>query len=203
MSATGVVNLCFKTLSGRSVESSGWEVGGEGAATLAGCSRAWGGGGCPLPPNLPTLALEQQAKVTSEEGGTWLGVHSQATFRNSGLLCFMVPFCSGWYPDSKRWFMTSFLQPLSYLVMPWGPENCQLLSEQAVFLFCFCWCSNSSKFVTNNSNKTIMSFKWPTKFTPAQIKPQSFKLRQSSFYPGWMFSCLRACFGARLLLQSY
>ena len=40
----------------------------------------------------------------------------------------------------------------------------------------FCWCSDSSKFVTNNSNKTR---------------------------PGGCVSCSRACFGARSLPQSY
>ena len=46
----------------------------------------------------------------------------------------------------------------------------------------------------------------PTKFTPAQIKPQSFESRRNSsffFTRGGCVSCLRACFGARLLLQSY
>ena len=50
-------------------------------------------------------------------------------------------------PDSKYWFTTSFLQPLPYLVTPQGPENCQLTSSSS-----FCWCSNSSKFVTKYSN---------------------------------------------------
>ena len=31
--------------------------------------------------------------------------------------------------NSKRWFTTSFLQPLPYLVTPLGPENCQLTSR--------------------------------------------------------------------------
>ena len=51
-------------------------------------------------------------------------------------------------PNSKHWFMTSFLQPLPYLGTPyWVPENCQLSKEH--FCCCCCW---SSKFVTNNSN---------------------------------------------------
>ena len=37
--------------------------------------------------------------------------------------------CRGFHPNSKRWFTTSFLQPLPYLVTPWGPENCQLTSS--------------------------------------------------------------------------
>ena len=40
--------------------------------------------------------------------------------------------------------------------------------------------------------------------TPAQIKPKSFEPRRNSFFtPGGCASCLRACLGARLLLQSY
>ena len=35
-------------------------------------------------------------------------------------------------PNSKLWFTTSFLQPMPYLVMPWGPENCQLTSSFVV-----------------------------------------------------------------------
>ena len=54
---------------------------------------------------------------------------------------------SYWYPDSKHWFTTSFLQPLPYLVTPLGPENCQLTSSffvaaQTVVI----------NFVTNNSD---------------------------------------------------
>ena len=38
----------------------------------------------------------------------------------------------------------------------------------------------------------------------AQIKPQSFELRQNSFFTrGGCASCLRVCLGARLLLQTY
>ena len=54
-------------------------------------------------------------------------------------------------PNSKHWFTTSFLQPLPCLVTPTGPENCQLTSIYFLFIFL---CSNSGKFVTNNSNKT-------------------------------------------------
>ena len=41
------------------------------------------------------------------------------------------------------------------------------------------------------------------KVTPAQIKPKSFESRQNSFTQGGCASCLHACLGARLLLQSY
>ena len=43
------------------------------------------------------------------------------------------------------------------------------------------------------------------KFAQAQIKPLSFESRRNFFffYPAGCVSCLRACFGARLLLQSY
>ena len=54
--------------------------------------------------------------------------------------------------------------------------------------------------------KQGVSFIAATKFTPAQIKPQLFESRRNFlllFYPGGCVSCLRACFGVRLLLQSY
>ena len=81
------------------------------------------------------------------------------------------------------------------------------VSQRAVFR----WCSNSSKFVTNNSNKTRrVIYSRQQSFTPAQINPQSFESRRNYsffllllfFYRGGWVSCLRACFGSRLLLQS-
>ena len=49
----------------------------------------------------------------------------------------------------------------SYLATPSGPENCQLTSRVFVFLFFF-WCSNRSKFVTNNSDYIRRLFyDWP------------------------------------------
>ena len=55
--------------------------------------------------------------------------------------CFPAPSsrnCRNWLrhwrstPNSRHWFMTSFLQPLPYLVRPQGLENCQLTSSFAV-----------------------------------------------------------------------
>ena len=53
----------------------------------------------------------------------------------------------GYTPNSKHWFTTSFLTiaVFSYAI------GSRKLSANEQF---FCWCSNSSKFVTNNSNKT-------------------------------------------------
>ena len=47
-------------------------------------------------------------------------------------------------PNSKHWFTTSFLQPLHHLITPYVSENCQLTL--------FRWCSNGTKFATDNSN---------------------------------------------------
>ena len=49
----------------------------------------------------------------------------------------------GWHKVRDR------LQALVYDILPSskGPENCQLTS-----IFCCCWCSDSRKFVTNNSD---------------------------------------------------
>ena len=88
---------------------------------------------------------------------------------------------SGWCSNSKHWFTTSFLQPLPYLVTSQVPEKC--------WLTVFHYCSNSSKFVTNNSNKTrrviIAADKVCTninKTTSIWIKTELF----SFFLPGWM-----------------
>ena len=74
-----------------------------------------------------------------------------------------------------------------YAIGPWK------LSPNEQF---FCWCSNSSKFVTNNSNYIRRLFyNWPV-LTPAQIKPKSFESRRNFlpfFYPRWMrlmFTCV-------------
>ena len=66
--------------------------------------------------------------------------------------------------------------------------------------FCCWWCSNSSKFVTNNSDYIRRLFYVAMLFTPAQIRPKSFELRRNSlFLPGvdgahvyvrvWMLGC--------------
>ena len=50
----------------------------------------------------------------------------------------------------------------------------------------FCWFSNSSKFVTNNSYYIRRSFYVAMLLTPAQIKPKSFETRRGLvfFLPG-------------------
>ena len=69
------------------------------------------------------------------------------------------------------------------------------------------WCSNTSKFATNNSNKTrhvIYSDQQSLhqhKLNHKHLKRDRTLL--SFFNRGVCVSCLRACFGARLLLQSY
>ena len=95
------------------------------------------------------------------------------------------------HTNSKHWFTTSFLQPLPYLVTPQVPENCQLTSI-------FCWCSNSSMFVTNNSNYIRHFFYVAMLLMPAQTKPKLFESTQNLFliflYPGClMFTCMLGC----------
>ena len=53
--------------------------------------------------------------------------------------------------------------------------------------------------------KQVVSFIAAHKIYTSTNKPQSFELRRKSFFftRGGCVSCLRACFGARLLLQSY
>ena len=74
----------------------------------------------------------------------------------------------------------------------------------------FCWCSNSSTFVTNNSNKTRRVI-YSRQQSLHQHKWNQNRLNRDGtiffffFFltRGGCVSCLRACFGARLLLQSY
>ena len=70
--------------------------------------------------------------------------------------CSQVPHAdTGTDANSKHWFTTSFLQPLPYL----GSIGSRKLSANEQF---FCWCSNSSKFVTNNSDYIRRLFyNWP------------------------------------------
>ena len=68
----------------------------------------------------------------------------------------------------------------------------------------FCWCSNSSKFITNNSNKTRHAWGPPTKFTPAQIKPQSFESRRNSFfYHVYVRALALGCFYSLINTQTF
>ena len=100
-------------------------------------------------------------------------------------------FALGWLGVKKLITFPPKLQALVYDILP---------STAAVFSYAtgsrklsaneqfFCWCSNSSKFVTNNWNKTRRVFYSRQKFTPAQTKPQSFESRRNfflfSFLPG-------------------
>ena len=98
---------------------------------------------------------------------------------------WQISLLSDWtrnHPNSKHWFTTSFLQPLLYLVTPQGAENCRLTSSF------FCWCSNSSRFVTNNWNKTRRVI-----YSRQQSLHQHKSRQNSLFYPGWMrlmFTCV-------------
>ena len=66
----------------------------------------------------------------------------------------------------------------------------------------FCWCSNSSKFVTNNSDYVRRLFyNWP--WCLRQLKSKSFESRRNFFFltRGGCVSRLRACLGG--CFQSY
>ena len=71
--------------------------------------------------------------------------------------------------------------------------------------FCCWWCSYSRKFVTHNSNKNGRVI-YSRQHSLHQHKYNHNRLNRSgtlSFTPGGCDSRLRACLGARLLLQSY
>ena len=76
-----------------------------------------------------------------------------------------------------------------------------------VFVFC-CWCSNSSKVVTNNSDYIRRLFYVAMLLTPAQITPKSLESRRTPFffffYPGCMrliFACVLGCWVASTVLS--
>ena len=62
-----------------------------------------------------------------------------------------------------------------------GPRKLSA-NEQVFFLNNFYWCSNISKFVTNNSNYIRRLFYVAMLLTPAQIKPKSFESRRNFFF---------------------
>ena len=107
-------------------------------------------------------------------------------------------------PNSKHWYTTSFLQPLPYLVTSQGPENCQLTSSFCLFIFC--WCSNSSKFVTKNSNYIRRLF-YNSSCCLRQLKSNQNRLNRdgTNFSPGMDASHVYVCAWAlaRFLSQSY
>ena len=105
-------------------------------------------------------------------------------------------------PNSKHWFTTAFLQPLLYIVTPKVPENCQLTSSFFVgaqtvvrllqttqIISDVCFITDHVAYASSNKTKIV----W--------IETELFLF----FLPGvdGRASCLRACLGARLLLQSY
>ena len=114
----------------------------------------------------------------------------------------------------SSWTMSCFVRiygVLLYRLCVWVSPKLQALvyadilpSTTAVFSYAigsiklsaneqfFCWCSNSSMFVTDNSNKTRRAI-----YSRQQIKPQSFESRRNFFffffYPVWMrfmFTCV-------------
>ena len=101
-------------------------------------------------------------------------------------------------PNSKHWFMTSFLQPLPYLGTPyWVPENCQLSNEQ---FFCFClfvcfWAQTVvSLLQTTQIWKEGVSFTAANKvYTSADKTTFVWIETETLSHPGWMrlmFMCV-------------
>ena len=94
--------------------------------------------------------------------------------------------------NSKQWFTTSISTTavFNYAIGSW-----KLSANEQFFVGAQ---TNSSKSVTNISNKTSVSFTAANK-----VYTSTCKTTIVSFTWGWCVSCLRACLGARLLLQSY
>ena len=107
-------------------------------------------------------------------------------------------------PDSKLTLLCK-LQALVYDILPSttavfsytiGPRK---LSANEQFV---CWCSNSSKFVTNNSDYIRHLFYVAMLLMPAQIKPKLFETRWNFFLPrmdashvyvrAWVLGCFHS-----------
>ena len=104
------------------------------------------------------------------------------------------------------------LQALVYDILPsttavfsYAIGSRKLSANEQVFLFVFCWCSNSSKCVTNNSNKTKRVI-YSRQQSLHQHKYNHDRLKRDGTFiltRGGCVSCLRACLGDRLLPQTY
>ena len=99
----------------------------------------------------------------------------------------------------ERWLLTQLVSwhfVFSYAIVS------RKLSANEQF---FCWCSDSSKFVTNNSDYIRRLFyKWPCCLRQLRWNQNRLNRDGTLFLPrGGCASCLCACLGARLLLQSH
>ena len=75
---------------------------------------------------------------------------------------------------------TGFLQPLLYLVTPYVPENCQLMSSFLLVLKQWYVCYKQLSYIRHLFYVAML-------LMPAQTKPKLFELRWNSFffsYPG-------------------
>ena len=114
-----------------------------------------------------------------------------------------------WWSNSKHWFTTSFLQPLPYFSYAIGPRK---LSANEQF---FVGTQTVVSSVTTTQIKQGVSFIAANKIYTSTNKTTIVWIETELFFFFFFFfffflftrggcvSCLRACFGARLLLQSY
>ena len=95
--------------------------------------------------------------------------------------------------------MTSFLQPLPYLVRPQGPENCQLTSSFVVVVVVVVVVAQTVVRLLQTT-QILSDVCFITDHVAYASSNGSFFF---FFTRGGCASCLRACLGARLLPQSY
>ena len=111
-------------------------------------------------------------------------------FKNVLMWTLYVSCLLNWYVFISMYIMQVLFCLFSALSCGVGAQKFPLLLSLLGYTIClrFCWCSNGSKFVTDNSYDTRHSFyNLPTLLTQTQTKPKSFLSRWNQFfYPGWM-----------------
>ena len=121
------------------------------------------------------------------------------------LLLHELPRGSVFRPNSRHRFTTSFLRPLPKLITPQVSKTCQLIDR--VFCLVF-WCSNSSKFVTDNSDCIRQLFYNMHPRCLRQHKSNQIRLNREGTLllfstQGGCASCVRSCLDAMMLPRSY
>ena len=111
-------------------------------------------------------------------------------------------FCVHYIGSTKLQALVYDILPSTTAIISYAIGSRKLSANEQFF----CWGSDSSTFVTNNSNYIRRLFyNWPCCL--CQLKSNENRLNRDGtlffFTWGGCVSCLRACLGARLLPQSY
>ena len=108
----------------------------------------------------------------------------------------------GYASNSKHWFTTSFLQPLPYY-FSYAIGSRKLSANKQSFVGAQTLLSLLQTTQIKQGVSLIAANKVYTSTNKTTVVSIETELFFFLFYPGGCVSCLRACFGARLLLRSY